>query len=406
MLASSLLAIAIVAATPLRLSDVLAEVSTAAPAVTVAEAAVDVDRARVRVAGAWEDPSFTVMAESIPIGSGHEADPTMISYRVGQTLNLFGRRALTKRAARADVARAQADLRRTRWDAQARAVALFYELWMIDEMVRTIDAQLVLLARMREAGLALVRAGMGAMGHHDVLRAESEVAIMAAERASLADERAAVSAMLNALRGRPPTEAVGPVELPAARPLVDLDDAAAASRRAPEVEAANAMAERANAERALARKMYWPMIMVEAEYEQKLDGMPDGVGVGVNVTIPLWWRDRQRQEVAMASAMVRVAERERVAMRAMAEADLRMAWSRARAAERALDALESAALPKLRETIASTETAYVAGTGSFIALLDAVMQLKAMESRRIETVARRGVLRFELDRIAGQQVSP
>jgi cobalt-zinc-cadmium efflux system outer membrane protein len=391
---------------PLSLPDLLKDVAEHAPTVSVAEAERDVGSAAVGVAGAWEDPTFSVMSEAIPLGVMEEdAEPTMISYRVGQTLDLFGRRGLAKRAARAEVARADARLRRARWDAQAKAVELFYELWMVDEMARIIDEQIALLDRMRDTALALVRAGMS-MGHHDVLRAESEIATMQAEEASLDDERQAIVAMLNTLRGRDAGESIDRVVLPDVRALPAVDVAADAARAAPEVAAARAMKERAAADRELARKMYLPMVMVEAEYEQNLDGMPDGIGIGVTVTIPLWWWDRQRNEVAMARAMERVAAREETAMTAMADAEARMAWSRARAAERSVTALEESAIPKLRETIASIEAAYVAGQGDFIALLDAVMQLEELEMSRVRAVARRGVTRFELNRIAGEEVSP
>ena len=397
----------VLAPAPLRLPELLAEVGADAPVVDVAQADVEVRRAAVGVAGTWEDLQFSVMSEAIPIGGmSEDADATMISYRIGQPLNLFGRRTYAKRVAKADVTRSEAGLRRTRWDARAQAVALFYELWMVDEMGRIVDEQIALLERMREAGLALVKAGMGSMGHHDVLRAESEIAVMEAERASLEDERLAIAAMLNTLRGRDVDEAIGLAELPASDPLPELDVAAAAADGTPEVAAARAMKDGATAQRELARRMYWPMVMVEAEYEQNLDGMPDGVGIGISVTIPLWWWDRQDNEIAMARAMERAAEREEDAMTKMANAELRMAWSRARAAERKVGALEDAAIPKLRETIVSIESAYIAGTGDFISLLDAVMELKELEGKRVEAVVRRGVARFELDRIAGDEVAP
>jgi outer membrane protein, heavy metal efflux system len=407
MLISAAFLLAVLAPAPLQLPALLKEVSADAPAVEVGEAELEVGRAAVRLAGAWEDPTLSVMSEAIPLGAmSEDADPTMISYRIGQSLNLFGRRGLAKRAARAEVARGEARVRRLRWDARAQAVELFYEMWMVDEMARIVDEQIALLERMREAGLALVSAGMGNMGHHDVLRAESEIAVMEAERASLGDERLAIAAMLNTLRGRDPDEAIGGVELPETDALPVLDAVVEAAGGTPEVDAARAMKERAAAERELARKMYLPMVMIEAQYEHNLDGMPDGFGIGISVTIPLWWWDRQDKEVAMARAMVRVAEREEEAMTSMADAELRMAWSRARAAERKVTALEDSAIPKLRETIASIEAAYVAGTGEFISLLDAVMELKELEARRVEAVARRGVARFELDRIAGREVAP
>jgi outer membrane protein TolC len=388
----------------LELRDVLRDVSERAPRVAVGTAEVDVARAQVGMAGAWDDASLSVMGEAIPLPGGHADDPVMIEYRLSQPLDVFGRRGLAKRAARADVDVVRARLRRTRWDAQAQAVQLFYELWMNAEMQRIVAAQIALLDRMRDAALARVRAGMD-MGHHDVLRAESEIARMEAERASLDDERSAMAAMLNALRGRPPDEAIAAVALPATVPVPDLVALRALADRSPEVSAARAMGDAARARVDLARRMYWPMVMVDVGYQQNLDGMPDGLLGGIALSVPLAWRDRQRNEVAMARSMARAAAVEARSMQVMADADLRMAWSRARAADRTVIALETAALPRLRETIASIEAAYVAGRGEFLALLDAIMQQQELEMRRVRAVAARGVARFELDRIAGVEVS-
>lgn len=388
---------------PLRLPDLLAEVGERAPAVDVARATVDVRRAAVGVAGAWEDAQLTVMTEQLPFPGGGGEDPAMITYRLGQPLNLFGRRAAAKRVAVAAVDRQRAALRRTSWDARAQAVALFYELWMNGEMRRIVESQLALLERMRDSALARVRAGMD-MGHHDVLRAESQIAAMGAERASLDDERTAIVAMINTLRGRLAEEPVGEPELPLLGPLPGVDLAAEAAAAAPEVEAARAMVAEARAGEVVARKMYLPMVMLEAQYEQNI-GMPDGFGVALGLRIPLWW-DRPRNEVAMARSMTRAADREERAMQSMAAAAARMAWSRTRAAERTLAALDDAALPRLRETIASIEAAYIAGRGEFLSLLDAVMELRELEGRRVRAVVDRGVARFELDRIAGAEVIP
>jgi outer membrane protein TolC len=332
-------------------------------------------------------------------------DPTMIEYRLSQPLNLFGRRPLAKRAARAEVEQARSRLRRTSWDARGQAVSLFYELWMNGQMGRIVADQIALLERMREAGLARVRAGMD-MGHHDVLRADAEIATMEAERASLEDERHAIVVMLNALRGHRPDEEIGDPILPAESVLPAPAAVVGLADRAPEVAEARAMGDAARARVDLARRMYWPMVMVDVGYQQNLDGMPDGLVAGLSLSIPLAWRDRQRNEVAMSRAMVRAADVEADAMRTMAEADLRMAWSRARAAQRTVAALEETALPRLRETIASTEAAYVSGGGEFLSLLDAIMQLQELELRRVEAIAARGVARFELARIAGAEVTP
>lgn len=399
MLNAATVLLALLAPPPLELGRLLEDVAAHAPAVDVAEARLDVAAAGVPAAGAWDDTTFSVMSAGVPITGGHRDEPVMIGYSIAQPLKLFGRRDAAKRSARARVARERAGVRRVAWDTRAQAVELFYELWMNDEMERILVEQLALLERMRETGLARVRAGLD-LGHHDVLRAESELARMAAERASLVDERAAIVRMLNTLRGQAGDAALGEPVLPTAGPLPPLDTATALAARTPEVEAARAMQAEADAELFLARRMSWPMIMVEAQYQQNTGGMADSIGVGVSLSLPLVWRERPRAEVAMARAMSRAASREATAMREMASAELGMAWSRARAAERKLEALEQTAIPRLRETIASTEAAYVAGRGEFLALLDAIMQLQSLETERIEAVARRGVARFELERIA------
>jgi len=403
MLVLSALLIVLAPAPTLTLPDLLAEVGDRAPAVDVAEANTEVARAAVGVAGAWEDPTLTVMSESIPAFGGMDPDPTMITYRIGQPLNLFGRRGFAKRSASARVDQARAGLRRASWDARARAVSLFYELWMNGAMTALIDDQIALLGQMRDVALARVKVGMD-MAHHDVLRAESEIAAMEAEKASLIDERDAIVAMLNTLRGRDATAAIGAVELPALAPLPDVGAAAALAATAPEVQAARSMRAAADAQLGLAKKMYWPMVMVEGEYEQKL-GMPDGVGIGISISIPLWWRDRQDREVAMARTMVRAADREASAMQKMADADVRMAWSRARAATRKVGALD-VAIEKLEGVIASAQAAYVSGTGDLLPYLDALMELQTLKTRRISALSAEGVARFEVSRVVGAEVEP
>ncbi len=398
-----LTAIALLHAAPpqaLTLDQLLAEVSRSAPAVAVQRGSVSVAEAGVGLAGAWDEPTITVMGEGLPLGGG-PFDETMVTYRVGQPLNLFGRRGAARRAARAQVAAESQNLRRVTSDARAQAVRLFWELWMNQQMTGVIERQLATLGEMREAGLARVRAGM-MMGHHDVLRAQAEIAAMEAERAALADERAAMAAMLNALRGHPLEEAVPEPAAPERQPLPALARLLPLAPGSPEVAAMRAMRDEMAARVDLARREAWPMVMVEAEYEQRI-GMPDGYGVALVLTIPLW-RERARGEVTMARAMERRAERAVTAMSVMASTELRMAWSRARAAERKLDALEHSALPSMQETVASIETGYRTGASDgFLALLEAVMALRQLEAQALSARLDLEWGRAELARIAGRE---
>jgi outer membrane protein TolC len=270
-------------------------------------------------------------------------------------------------------------------------------------MATMIVDQIALHGQMRDVALARINVGAD-MANHDVLRAEAEIAIMEAEQASLVDERDGIVAMLDTLRGADVGDPIGEVELPTLGPLPDVDAAAALASAAPEVEAARAMRDEADAQVGIARKMSWPMVMVEGEYEEKI-GMPDGVGIGISVTIPLGWNDRPRRERAMARTMVRAADREAAAMEKMANAETRMAWSEARAATRKVTAIDTA-IAKNADVIASAQAAYVSGTGDLLPYLDVLMERQALETRRIQAVAAEGVARFEVSRVVGAEVGP
>jgi cobalt-zinc-cadmium efflux system outer membrane protein len=365
---------------PLELPALLSEVDAHAPLLQVRQAEVAASTARVGVAGAWEDPRITVMGTEL--GSGDPEAQPMISYRFMQPLTpLFGRRSLAKESARAQVDVARAGLERARWDARAQAYGAFYELWMNGAMGRVLAAQVSLLERLRDAAKARYGAGL-MMGHHDVLRAEAELGSMLAEQASLGDERMAIAAMLNVLRGRGPEAPVGEPALSPREPLAGVDRFLEAGARRPEIVGAEAMKRQMEAERELAGTESLPMVMVGATFEQQLR-MMNTFGAEVVFSVPLWWWDRQRNMVAMADAMVQRSERDVAAMTAMTAADVRMGWSRAKAA------------------VAADEAAYASGTATFLTLLEASMALRTQEIERLRAVVGREAALYELERLVG-----
>lgn len=397
-----LAAAAAAAAQPLHLDALLDEVGRRAPQIRTQQESVAAARAGVGLAGAFPDPAITVMAEDIPL---HPSDPdastTMVTYRMLFRLDpIFGRRGLSRSAARGSLGAQEALLRRAGWDARAQAVTLFWELWMNREMRDLVDRQLELLRGMERSATARYAAGLP-MAHHDVLRAQAESARMEAERATLSEERQAIAAMLNVLRGRPRAEDPGEPEVGARDVVPELAAVLGVASLRPELQQARAMRDEAEARVGLARRTYLPMVMVGGGYQQFTGGMPDALMAEVGLTVPLFWFERQASELEMARAMERRALREVELMEAMTDAELRMAWSRARGADRELAALEETALPRMREAVQSARSSYTAGTGDFLSLLDSAMSLLETDAERIRAAARRAVALYELQRIAG-----
>lgn len=355
------------------------------------------------MAGAWEDPQVRFRAEELSFAHGRDLEP-LTTWQVDQRLELFGRRRASKGAARARVDASQESLRRVEWDARADAVSLFHEIWMNDEMRKLLAQEIASMERMRASAMARYSAGL-MMVHHDVLRAEGEIAAMKAEVFALERERDGMVGMLNTLRGVPLLQPVESVALPARREVPASDDVLALAGASPEAAGAAAMVREMEARRALARRMYLPMVMVGAMVEQSPDPMMGTTyGAEITLSVPLWAFDRQRNEVRAANAMLRRAEADTRAMRSMSAADARMAWARAAGADRKLRAIEETALPRMREAVASSEAAYVAGTESFLPVVEAILALQDLEGMRLEAVVRREVALFELSRVSGAPV--
>lgn len=400
----ALVPLVLLAAVPgqsLSLDDVLKDVSAHAPTVRTQRAAVKVAEARVDRAGSWEDPIVSLMVEDVPLGAQMDDAPMpMLTWRVAQELNVFGRRRLQKEAARAR-RNAEATLsRRAAYDAQAEAVSAFYELWMARQMRELIDRQIAVLRRMRASAATRYAAGL-MMGHHDVLRSDAELASMRAERTALEAEERAMAAMLNVLRGVAIEAVPGELALPARRALPGRDSLLRAARDRPELELMRQMVVEMEAERDLALRMYLPMPMVGLFYQQRPGAPRDSFGGELMVNVPLWWFDRQRSEVAMADAMVNRARLQLDAMELMTRTELEAAWSRAMALDQTLEALERTALPRMKETVASAEAAYMAGTGDYLRLLEAVMAQQRLEATLLRTIVRRELAVFELVRVVG-----
>ena len=391
---------------PLVLEALIEEVARAAPQLRAEDEGVNVATARIGVEGAWQDPIASVMVEDVPFRSAEDAPMPMpmLTWRLSQELNVFGRRGLAKDAARAQAATQRARRDRVQWDITALAVGAFYELWMNRQMRSLLDRQIAILERMRDSAKGRYAAGL-MMAHHDVLRSEAELSSMRAMKRGLRGAEQAMIVLLNTLRRREVDAPIGGLVLPERQPLPDVAALEQARGGRPELEAMRQMSAEMQARRALAGRMYLPMPMVGAFYQQRNGMGPDSFGGEVALTVPLWWWDRQANEVEMANAMVRRAQRDLEAMDAMTVADVRMAWARAFAEQQALQALEESALPRFKETVASAEAAYVAGRGNYLELLEAVMTYQRVEAQRYENIVRRELALFELSRLLGRNAT-
>jgi multidrug efflux system outer membrane protein len=198
------------------------------------------------------------------LGLRSDADPApatlwRLSAAASYEVDLFGRIASSIDAARADAAQTEGLYQSLLLTIQADVALQYLTL-------RGLDAEIALLSdtvRLREEALGLVerRYAAGDTSELDVARARTELSTARADRAALAQQRAAVEHALAVLVGKAPSElnlapqplAFRPIAIPAGLPSSLLE-------RRPDIAAAERAMAAANARIGVARAAYYPRL--------------------------------------------------------------------------------------------------------------------------------------------------
>src|SRR5438552_14416630 len=134
---SLVLALAVAAPPPLRLTDLLREAREKNPDLKAAEAHLRAAKASVSPAGALDDPMLMVQLWNTP--ADFSTIPVMV--QVSQQLPLGGKRAARRDAAAADAAMSEADLAARQRDVETQVASAYFDLFLA-ERTQEIDDQL------------------------------------------------------------------------------------------------------------------------------------------------------------------------------------------------------------------------------------------------------------------------
>ena len=378
---------------PLSLNAVLKFAAERRAEIAAARARVRAAEERPDIVGALEDPMVSASIDHLPF----MFDGADVSFTVEQRFPLSGVRAHRRAAARADIDRFRAEVGRAQLDVALEAGVAFL---MLQERRRTAELLAVQLTSARDVVTAAnARYGAAIAPQSDVLIAEVEVARLAAEASSLAQEIRAAEAMLNAALALDPATPVPPLASAPSGDLMPSTDVSAQVPARPELEAARAAVRRAEAEINVMKAMFRPMATVRTGPAYT---MAEGKGLMlmVGVSIPLR-RSALRAGVAEAEAM-------RVMAASEVEAMTRMFVGEAAAARHELDAardryvaVRDNVLPRARAAIGPSLSGYSAGQLPLTTVIAAVQALWQVEGDVINAQLRLGLATLRLQRALG-----
>ncbi len=350
---------------------------------------------RPAIVSALEDPMISPSVDHWPFGMP-VAD---VSLAIEQRFPLSGIRGHRGRAAEAEATRLRSDEARVALDVELNAVSAFLMLYERRGVLRILEEQRGLAKMLVDATNARYRSATGAQA--DVIRAEIEVARIAASLKSAAAEIKASEAMLNANLGRPWDLPVP--ELLYSAPSVDPPDAAVVVKAAldhrPELRGGEAEIGRAEAEVAVMGSMYAPMALVRAGPSFTMIDGP-GAMLMVGLSIPIW-RGRLSAGVSEAEAMSRMARADLQAMRRMTEGQAATARAEVVAARAQFLSLRDDVLPRAKQAIEPSVSGYAAGQLPLVSVVEAARTLWAVQVEVLAAEVSLGAAWARLGRATG-----
>jgi outer membrane protein TolC len=395
---------------PLPLAWCLERAADASPALAAETHAAEAARARVRPAGALEDPRFQYEASNIPVGRWDFSSTPLSGHQLWlrQKLPFPGR--LAKRA---DAARAAADAAERGVADRARTLAsqvetAWAELGFAQRALDITDRNLDLLRRLSRTAEARYAVGSGLQ--QDVLRAQVELTALLKERlareAALARAGAELAWLLDLPEARLP--ATAPLRDDAAPPelggLIASIDATS-----PRLAALSAEIEASEQRARAAQLRGYPDLDLGLGYRVRKDVVGDPVkgddffSAALTFRMPVN-RARWKAEVAEQRALERRAEARLRDERARLVGHLRSAHAELLRADAEARLLETGLVPQARQSLESSRSGYEVGRIDFLSLLDSHVRLLRAELQHVRALADRRAAFAALEAASGRSL--
>jgi outer membrane protein TolC len=333
-----------------------------------ARATAEVAATRIGSAGALDDPRLSYKLAPATIGSGEFG--TRQGVEVFQAFPWPG--TLSARQAKAreesDAVQSGATLRELEIAADTKAA---FAEWLFVHAALGLNRQHQ--SHLRTAKVALERSyAAGVAREQDAIQADIELVRMENDALALESRRSALQARINALLNRAPEANLPePARLAPFGPVPSLDQLkAAAIARHPELKELEAVLGATDAGITLARKAFYPDLMLQAAYDEMWDEKEKRPSVGVSINVPLQWGRRQA-ELAGARAEKRKTEWRLIDRKAALLASIAEALAGVDQADRSIDLHRNRLLPLADAALSATLADYRRGTGTFSSVIAA-----------------------------------
>lgn len=329
--------------------------------------------ARIKPAGALDDPTLSVSAAPRTFGS---AMGSMGDIEISQALPWWGTLDARTQVARAEAEAATRDVEALRLRVAAIARGAFSDWVFVHRAFEINAANQALLGELRD--IARVRYTTGQAPQEDVLQAEVSRTMLRQQRLELERQRTVIQTRMNALLDRRPQEAIPqPAELPDVTLLPAEERLAERALAHPHVRELQAEESAAQAREHLEEKERYPKFGVSAGYNNMWSEPAQRPMLGLSITLPID-QEKYRAAIDAARAQARRAASTLEDQRASVLADLASAYAATHEAAQSLALYRDELVPLAHTTLEVARSEYSSGRGDFLNVLTA-------EQHRLDT---------------------
>ena len=339
---------------------------------------------KVPQATSLEDPRLSYM---------EYLDKTMETEREIGLMQMFpypGKRRLKGTIESTEAEALHKEMEKARLELRSQVKDAFYELYYLEQTIRTTRENLDLMRHFES--VATARFGVGRGGNRDVVKAQVELGKMENELRSLEDSRKPIHARLNALLNRPPESSLPPlteITLESFEPNID-DLRRQASFSNPELQALDMRIQKSQTMLSLAHQAKYPDFSIGLNWmdanERMMENARDEWIASFEMNLPVY-RKRIEAGVREAESGVRELLSMRQELHNRISADLEDQLYKYRNAQRQLRLLSDVLVPKARQALEVTESAYRTDQASFLELIDSERELLVFQESYYRSVA-------------------
>jgi outer membrane protein TolC len=331
---------------------------------------------------------------------------------ISQAVPWFGTLGLRGEAASAEAKAALERYVAVKLGLFVRVEDAYADYYLLGREVEITRRNLELLGDLEE--VARIRYRTASAKHGDVIKAQVELGRLGERLAALEDRRRPLVARLNALIDRAPA---APLAWPETidTDTLRVDEAELRARvlaRNPELRALDHEITAGEKRLALAGKAFYPDLMLGLGVTitgQALDpSIPDSgkdpIVASMAIDLPIWW-GAYRAGKREAQAGLAASEARRSGRARRLETELEQTLYAYRDAERKIGLYRDTLVPKGRQSLEASETAFTAGSGDFLDVIDAQRVLLEFELSYERALAARARRLAELEMLAGGSAS-